>query len=374
MHTKEKAPRHRAVEPNRIIVSREPTGAQNNGQARSEQRQIRFGPITKIACYGQMKFTQVLQDTVRDNRLSFGARGLLAYLLSQPEGWQPLSWHIKRDTGRSEYELRGYMKELRQYGYARLLNTAKGYKWEFCEFPNQAWLASGKAIYRISQGGNFDREKNDRVFKNDRIRARGDGQLRGSSKSRVQKKLKGENRKRAPRAVQASFVSSSSPKIPESESAMLSQLEVRGVQLTPFTKQIVHRFFTDMQSSGWRIRGEPVRDPCKALLARLEGIKRRSKNWGTTQERFLRMLSIASLKDRSERLIGQINTLYHQDANGTQADRTKLRARRDATDKELSRKTGRSVEVLRTQRGARRSEREHQAAKANETVVWEAEL
>ena len=154
---------------------------------------------------------------------------------------------------------------------------------------------------------------------------------------------------------------------------MLAALEARGVRLTPAIRTIAQRFYADMQARDWTIRGEPVRNWLAAFVALLESIKRRSKKWGTAQERFLRMLSIASLKDRSERLVGQISTLYHQDPKGTQVERDKLRAKRDATDKELSRKTGRSVETLRMQRAARRGESEHKATKADERVAWEAE-
>ena len=374
MQAKEKAPRHGAVEPNRIIVSSEPTGSPNNGQARNEQRQIRPGAIIKVIRYGDTPFMQVSQATVRDNRLSFGARGLLAYLLSQPQGWQPLSWHIKQETGRSEYELRGYMKELRKYGYARLLNSAKGYKWEFCEFPNQAWLASAKAIYRISQDGNFDREKNDRVFKNDRKGVRGDGQRRGSSKSRVQRKPKGET-ERAPLAAQASFVSSSFPKSPESESVILAQLEAEsGVRLTPAIRAIAQRFYADMQANGWTISGAPVHDPLAVLLARIAHIKNGYKNQRGKYGWYQR-LSIEGLQAKRQRFQDERNQLYdHDNPLANQERRDELQERLDALDKELERKTGRTVESLRMQRAARRGESEHKATKADERVAWEAEL
>ena len=95
MQTEKKAPRRlNAVEPNQLTTTGD--GQSNNGHARSNGQtqkvsygngsaphEIRPGPITKVIRYSDMKFTQVLQDTVRDNRLSFGARGLLAYILSQ---------------------------------------------------------------------------------------------------------------------------------------------------------------------------------------------------------------------------------------------------------------------------------------------------
>src|SRR5262249_21113657 len=140
MQTKEKAPQLGAMEPNQLATAgdgqRQTGHSQTNGQApkssngsnATAQREIRSGPITKVIRYSDLKFVQVLQDTVRDNRLSFGARGLLNYILSHAtkRNWQPLSWQIKQETGCSEYELRSYMKELRRYGYARLVGTKRG--------------------------------------------------------------------------------------------------------------------------------------------------------------------------------------------------------------------------------------------------------
>src|SRR5215469_1011734 len=59
----------------------------------------RNGPITKIVRYGKHHFVQILQATVRDNGLSLAARGLLAYLLSLPERWQPCPENVKEDLG-----------------------------------------------------------------------------------------------------------------------------------------------------------------------------------------------------------------------------------------------------------------------------------
>jgi len=121
------------------------SGNGSNGQR--EQWQIRRGPIIKLIRYGNMRFTRVLQDTVRNHRLSFGARGLLAYMLSQPPDWQPLLWQILQEAAKSgyklsHYELSGWLRELREHGHARDRMTKDGRRWEVCEFPNQVWLGN----------------------------------------------------------------------------------------------------------------------------------------------------------------------------------------------------------------------------------------
>ena len=55
--------------------------------------------------------------------------------------------------------MKRWLKELAEYGYARLCYTKKGKRWEFCEFPNQVWLEAAKAIHRISHDGNFGRKE-----------------------------------------------------------------------------------------------------------------------------------------------------------------------------------------------------------------------
>jgi hypothetical protein len=168
-----------ATGPNAIVCP-ETTGAHNNGQGENSQHEIRRGPIIKIVRYGNMTFTTTLQATVRDHRLSPGARWLLIFLLSQPKGWQPLKWRIEKETGQSSYKLKGWMRELRKYGYGRVVLTPKGQRWEVCEFPNQVWLEAQKA-----RGQNFTPEKstpdtNDRAFKNDGVSSSNEEQATAS--------------------------------------------------------------------------------------------------------------------------------------------------------------------------------------------------
>jgi len=76
-----------------------------------------------------------------------------------------------------------------------------------------------------------------------------------------------------------------------------------------------------------------------------------------------RKRTIVSLKEIADRLLEQINGLYHEDRKGSKRQRVKLQERLDAITAEIARKTKTTPDVVRQLRAARRSEREHQATK-----------
>lgn len=80
---------------------------------------------------------------INDRELSFGARGLLAYLLSKPDDWKvQMSDLVNGPDGASK--VRGYLKELQKHGYAKLhrQRDEKGHvlgsEWIIREMPIQA--------------------------------------------------------------------------------------------------------------------------------------------------------------------------------------------------------------------------------------------
>jgi hypothetical protein len=246
----------------------------NNGSSESETQEqwnIRRGPIIKLTRYGDLRFVQVLQDTVRDHRLSLGARGLLVYLLSQPKNWQPLLWRIKQETGLSDYVLRGYMQELRKYGYARLLNTKDGHRWEVCEFPNQVWLKDAKATYQNLQRGKFGREKNDRISKND-----SSGFSHSSKNNGVSD------------ATTHSFLDVPELPFPESEDEMYQTLDDYSDLLESYDVFAdIDRdgdFFNDFSSRRWRYpSGRPVRNWIVAYIQRRQHVEEQTRQAWTAR-------------------------------------------------------------------------------------------
>ncbi len=65
-------------------------------------------------------FTQIDNQAIRDNRLSFKARGLLCYLLSHVDGWNFNAEAIAKESPNKARAIRSAMKELREFGYAEI--------------------------------------------------------------------------------------------------------------------------------------------------------------------------------------------------------------------------------------------------------------
>lgn len=65
-------------------------------------------------------FTILPNRVIRDQRLSFRARGVLAYLLSMPPGWRTSSTRVARETREGRDAIRTALEELRTLGYATL--------------------------------------------------------------------------------------------------------------------------------------------------------------------------------------------------------------------------------------------------------------
>ena len=63
------------------------------------------------------RFTVVPNDAIRDDRLSWKARGILIYLLSQPDGWRAKSSHLWTQAPNGRDAVRGGLKELEDAGY-----------------------------------------------------------------------------------------------------------------------------------------------------------------------------------------------------------------------------------------------------------------
>jgi len=65
------------------------------------------------------RFVIVDQAAVEDTRLSWAARGLLAYLLSRPDDWKVLVNDLKRRGNLGRDGIYALLRELRSAGYVR---------------------------------------------------------------------------------------------------------------------------------------------------------------------------------------------------------------------------------------------------------------
>lgn len=99
----------------------------------------------------------VANETVRDKRLSFRARGVLVYLLSKPDGWSARSVSIAADGTEGREAIRAALRELAEHGYYRASRLqGEGGKWstyvEISETPVPEWLNHGEQIAATGDG------------------------------------------------------------------------------------------------------------------------------------------------------------------------------------------------------------------------------
>jgi hypothetical protein len=67
----------------------------------------------------QQNFTIISNHVIRDHRLSWKARGLLIYVLSQPDHWRTSSAHLASISPEGIHAVRTGLKELEEHGYLR---------------------------------------------------------------------------------------------------------------------------------------------------------------------------------------------------------------------------------------------------------------
>jgi hypothetical protein len=86
-------------------------------------------------------FSIIRNDTVRDARLSFGARGVLTYLLTKPDDWEVRSQDLVQQSPHGEDAILRMLKELETCGYLsrwRERNKHGRYEWRTVVYENPA--------------------------------------------------------------------------------------------------------------------------------------------------------------------------------------------------------------------------------------------
>lgn len=75
-------------------------------------------------------FSIISNQIIRDRRLSWKARGLLIFLLSQPDHWRTTTAHLASVSPEGIHAVRSGMKELETLGYLKRIREQR---------PNGTW-------------------------------------------------------------------------------------------------------------------------------------------------------------------------------------------------------------------------------------------
>lgn len=107
-------------------------------------------------------FTIINNDVIRDHRLSWKARGLLIYVLSQPDHWRTSSAHLASISPEGIHAVRSGLKELQTLGYlrrARVQNPSGTWRHDVIIYdrpvdnPEDKWLSYPHTDDRLSDVG-----------------------------------------------------------------------------------------------------------------------------------------------------------------------------------------------------------------------------
>lgn len=115
-------------------------------------------------------FARVDKEMLADARLSWKAKGIMAYLLGQPDNWDLQVTNLVNHSTNGTEAIYSALKELRKFGYLRLVHPrgegglVNGSYWEIHECP----LSSVEAETRRTRVSvKADHNKNDKTTKKD---------------------------------------------------------------------------------------------------------------------------------------------------------------------------------------------------------------
>lgn len=76
-------------------------------------------PVT-VVCRREGGYQALPNALLNDSRLSFRARGLLAYMLARPPGWKFSARRLQAETAEGRDAVAGALRELARFGYYRV--------------------------------------------------------------------------------------------------------------------------------------------------------------------------------------------------------------------------------------------------------------
>jgi hypothetical protein len=185
-------------------------------------------------------FTIIPNAALKDERLSFKARGILALVLTKPDDWHiNLVW-LGKQASEGREAIRNSIQELCEAGYCRkvIFQDARGRMsntiWQFTDSPSDGFPSVGKPSVGKPSSTNTV-----------------------VTKTVVTKEPLG------------SFQTVRD--YPSSEEQMMEAIhEVIGYNLESRAETIAVKFFIEMEAKKWKIKGQPIRDWMKVLFKRIE--------------------------------------------------------------------------------------------------------
>jgi len=87
------------------------------------------------------KFTQIPNETLADERLSWKAKGLLSYLLSLPYDWEVYTSEVVKHSTDGEKSLTSGLNELIKFGYV-IRTKIRGEKGHYSGYEYSVYDAS----------------------------------------------------------------------------------------------------------------------------------------------------------------------------------------------------------------------------------------
>lgn len=101
----------------------------------TQTRSIKTMAVVRII-RKEKNFTMISNIPLQDKRLSLKARGLMAYMLSLPDGWKYSVKGIAANIKEGMYTVTTVLKELREYGYVEMIRIdpnleTKRYTWQY---------------------------------------------------------------------------------------------------------------------------------------------------------------------------------------------------------------------------------------------------
>lgn len=102
----------------------------------------------------ERNYTMIDNTVLKDNRLTWKAKGLMAYLLSLPDDWEVHFSEIEKHSTDGKSALRSAINELKQYGYLRYEQRRENNK-----FSVGVYIIIESPFTDFQQTGNLQAEK-----------------------------------------------------------------------------------------------------------------------------------------------------------------------------------------------------------------------